>query len=375
MTSSSLSFDQRATPADQRITPRPTPRRPHRQLTDYAELLGRVQAQGLMERRYRAYAVKGGVLVAAFAAVWAGFFLLGESWLQLGVAAVFGVVLAQFGFLGHEAAHRQILRSGPRNETLARVVAGLFCGMSSTWWARKHTRHHLTPNQIGKDPDIEPSVLHFYPTPAAPPRSRVMVFLRAHQGWWFFPILMLEGLHLHIQGFRTVLGRDPVAHRWTELGLMSVRMGGYLAVLLIFLPVGLAAAFLGVQMAVLGVYLGCTFAPSHKGMPILPKEAKIDFLRRQVLMSRNITGSQLTTLAMGGLNYQIEHHLFPSMPGPNLRHAQVMIREFCRQRGVSYTETSLFASYGIVVRYLNRVGLQGELDTFHCPMVAAHRPV
>ncbi len=366
MTSLSIPREQRAVSAGAR--------RPRRVLTDYAELLGRVQAQGLMERRYAAYAIKGGLLLAAFAGVWCAFFLLGESWLQLVIAAVFGVVLAQFGFLGHDAAHRQILRSGPRNETLARVVAGLFCGMSSTWWARKHTRHHLAPNQIGKDPDIDPSVLHFYPTETVP-RSRVLAFLRAHQGWWFFPILMFEGLHLHVQGFRTVLGRSPITHRWTELGFMAARMGGYVAVLLIFLPVGMAAAFLGVQLAVLGVYLGCTFAPSHKGMPILPPEAKIDFLRRQVLMSRNITGSHLTTFAMGGLNYQIEHHLFPSMPGPNLRHARTTIREFCQQRGVTYTETSLLTSYGIVIRYLNRVGLRGELDSFQCPIIAAHRPI
>ena len=91
-------------------------------------------------------------------------------------------------------------------------------------------------------------------------------------------------------------------------------------------------------------------------------------------MSRNITGSHLTTIVMGGLNYQIEHHPFPSMPGPNLRRAQVTIRDFCRQRGVVYTETSLLESYGIVVRYLNRVGLHGEIDTFHCPVVAACQP-
>ena len=102
-------------------------------MTDYAELLGRIQAQGLMERRYLYYPVKISLLLASFVAVWCGFFLVGDSWLQLAVAAVFGIVLAQLGFLGHDAAHRQIVRSGPRNEALARVVGGLSCGTSSTW--------------------------------------------------------------------------------------------------------------------------------------------------------------------------------------------------------------------------------------------------
>ena len=119
-----------------------------------------------------------------------------------------------------------------------------------------------------------------------------------------------------------------------------------------------AAAFLGVQLAVVGVYLGCTFAPNHKGMPVLPPEARPDFLRRQVLTSRNISGNRLTSFLMGGLNYQIEHHLFPSMPRPNLRRAQRIVRPFCTANSVTYTETTLRRFYGIVIRHLNQVGLR-----------------
>jgi fatty acid desaturase len=89
-------------------------------------------------------------------------------------------------------------------------------------------------------------------------------------------------------------------------------------------------------------------------------------------MSRNIRGGRVTDFMMGGLNYQIEHHLFPSMPRPNLRHVQPMVREHCARHGISYTETSLVGSYAIVVRYLNRVGI-GERDPFTCPLVQAAR--
>ena len=79
-------------------------------------------------------------------------------------------------------------------------------------------------------------------------------------------------------------------------------------------------------------------------MPVVGEDEKLDFLRRQVLTSRNIRGSLLTDLALGGLNYQIEHHLFSSMPRPSLRHAQAPVREFCAQRGIPYVETGLLAS-------------------------------
>lgn len=343
-----------------------------REQNDYATLLRSVQDLGLLQRRYRYYAVKGAGLAAAVAAVWVAFTFVGDSWIQLAVAAALGVVLTHVAFLTHDAAHRQIFRSGPANEWLATCLGTLVMGMSTAWWQRKHTKHHANPNQIGKDPDIKPTVVAFYPEPDRH-RSRIVAFLIRHQGWWFFPILTLEGLNLHAQSIITLVGRSPVKRRRTELTMMALRWAAYLAVLFLVLSPGIAAAFLGVQLMVFGVYMGCTFAPSHKGMPIVPQDAKIDFFRRQVLMSRNITGPEIMTFAMGGLNYQIEHHLFPSMPRPNLRRARAIVKPFCRQRDVPYAESSLLGAYAIVVRYLNRVGL-GARDPFECPVVANLRP-
>ena len=112
---------------------------------------------------------------------------------------------------------------------------------------------------------------------------------------------------------------------------------------LVLLPPGKAVAFFGVQMAVFGLCLGGSFAPSHKGMPIVPPTAKIDFLRRQVLTSRNVRGSILVDFLMGGLDYQIEHHLFPSMPRPNLKRAQPIVRAYCAEHGVPYAEVGLLS--------------------------------
>ncbi|WP_084500083.1 fatty acid desaturase [Brevibacterium album] len=137
-----------------------------------------------------------------------------------------------------------------------------------------------------------------------------------------------------------------------------------------------AAVLFGVlftQLAVFGVYMGASFAPKHKGMPLLPADAEVDFLRRQVLTSRSIRGGLLVDWAMGGLNHQIEHHLFPRMPSMNLRRVRPIVREFCVERGIPYTETGLVRAYGSVIRYLNDVGL-GRSDPLECPVVAQFRP-
>ncbi len=148
---------------------------------------------------------------------------------------------------------------------------------------------------------------------------------------------------------------------------MVTRLVGYVAVVAWFLPLGMAAAFIGIQMAVFGICLGASFAPAHKGMPMIPAAMRLDFFRRQVLVSRNVHGHWLTDIAMGGLNYQIEHHLFPSMPRCNLKRAQPIVREHCERVGIPYTEVGLVRSYAMVVGYLNHVGLRAR-DPFDCPL-------
>ncbi|MFL6065869.1 MAG: fatty acid desaturase family protein [Friedmanniella sp.] len=322
-----------------------------------------------MRRRYGYYWTKlvgAAVLLAAWAV---GFVALGDTWWQLASAVLLSVLLTQTAFLGHDAAHRQIFKSGRWNDWVSLVVANLFVGLSYGWWQSKHTRHHASPNQVGADPDIDLPVIAFTPEAANRRRTRLGRWLVAHQGWYFFPTLLLEGVSLHADGLIRVLGRGPLKRRWLELTLLTVRLGGLVTLVFLVLPPGKAVAFLAVQLAVFGLYMGGAFAPNHVGMPLVSARLKLDFLRRQVLMSRNVSGGRGVAILMGGLNYQVEHHLFPSMARPHLRRVQPLVEAHCRAMGVPYTQTTLWRSYGIVVRYLNTVGLKGR-DPFLCPLVA-----
>ncbi|GEN79880.1 fatty acid desaturase family protein [Actinotalea fermentans] len=363
--------------SDTRTTTTPTPvgdgTRPlDRQVSEYTDLAQAVRAAGLLERRLGYYWSWFVGLTAGLVGLAVLFVVMGPTWWQLGIAAVLAVLLGQVMFLGHDAAHRQIFASGRWNDWSSLVIANLYAGMSYGWWQHKHSRHHAKPNQVGADPDIDPDVIVFHTTELERPRTGVRGWLTQRQGWLFFPLLLLEGLNLHVSGVKTIFGRGPVKRRPVEIAFITLRLGGYLALVFWVLPVGMAFAFLGVQLGIFGVYMGAVFAPNHKGMPIVPRDARIDFLRRQVLMSRNIRGGRVTDVAMGGLNYQIEHHLFPSMPRPNLRRAQPIVREFCAAHRVHYTETSLARSYAIVIRYLNAVGLAAR-DPFQCPLAAEYR--
>jgi fatty acid desaturase len=338
--------------------------------TEYSALLRTVRDAGLLRRRTGFYYGFFGILMLALGGVGLGVVLIGDSWFQLLMAAALGIILTQFGFLAHEASHRQVFTSGKVNDVAGRILANLFVGISYSWWMTKHSRHHANPNIVGKDPDIARDFVSFTETDAAEARGPYAWFTR-RQGYLFFPVLVFEGLNLHITGFRTVFGRGKVDKRWLELSMLFLRLGAYVAVVFLLLSPGMAFAFIGVQLAVFGVYMGSSFAPNHKGMPILPKDTKVDFLRRQVLTSRNIRGNWMIDTMLGGLNHQVEHHLFPNMARPNLKQARLIAKEYCDANDIAYTETTLFESYGIVIRYLNRVGLSAGGDPFDCPAAAA----
>jgi fatty acid desaturase len=118
---------------------------------------------------------------------------------------------------------------------------------------------------------------------------------------------------------------------------------------------GKAVVFILVHQALFGLHLGMAFAPNHKGMPMPGPGERWDHLRKQVLTSRNVRGGPVTDWFLGGLNYQVEHHLFPSVPRPNLRKIQPMVREHCVKVGLPYTETGLVESYRLALRHLHDV--------------------
>ena len=338
----------------------------------YTKVSQVVRETGLLERTPWFYITVGIAIALGFGGAITAFVLLGDSWFQLIVAAFLGILFTQVAFLSHEAAHRTILTSGRANDTLGLILGNGIVGMSRDWWGSKHTRHHANPNRVSKDPDIEVDTIRFLEADAEKV-SGPMSLITRHQGWLFFPLLTLEGLNLHYLAFRHLLDfSHPVKGRWLELGLLVLRFALVLTPVFLFLPLGMAFAFIGVQMAVFGIYMGAAFAPNHKGMPIIDADAKLDFFTKQVRTSRNVSGGWWATWLMGGLNYQIEHHLFPSMPRMHLAQARQIAKDYCASLDVPYTETTLLKSYGIVIRYLNDVGLAAR-DPFECGLVQKFR--
>jgi fatty acid desaturase len=264
------------------------------------------------------------------------------------------VIFAWTGFLAHDAGHKQVFRTRRANDLAGVLHGNLALGLAFNWWCDKHHRHHANPNTEGLDPDIDIAVVVFTPAQGAARRGLRRLIAR-HQAALFFPMLLLEAVSLHVQGV-IAIAVPGYRQRGREAALFAVHVVAYAGMVFLVLPPLKAVVFVVVQQGLLGLYLGCAFAPNHKGMPILTADDQTDFLRRQVLTARNVRGGRLLDLALGGLNYQIEHHLFPSMPRSKLRRARPIVRDFCAEVGIAYVETGLFDSYGRVLGHLHTVG-------------------
>ncbi|MGW6535282.1 fatty acid desaturase family protein [Streptomyces sp. NPDC055051] len=343
--------------------PAPAPAaRPRRAGSEFSPLLRVVKEQGLLDHRPGWYARDIGLTFLGLVAVAAVLLLAGPSWWSVLLAVPLAVLSARAAFLAHDAGHAQITADRRAGRAIQLLHANLLLGMSREWWNDKHNRHHAHPNHLDKDPDVAADVLVFAEHQTAG-RTGPRAFLTRHQALLFFPLTTLEALALKLYGVQALLAKDGPyrtrSERLTEGALLLLHFTGYATLLLVALTPAQALVLALVHQMLLGFHLGMAFAPNHKGMERPDQHADGDswgHLRRQVLTSRNIRGGALTDWFLGGLNYQVEHHLFPSMPRPHLRLAQPAVRAHCRALGIPYTETGFADSYRQALGHLHEVG-------------------
>ncbi len=320
---------------------------------EYLQLRRRMAKLGLLDRQYLHYTVNVGGMLAALAVGIAVVVAFDQFWVQMLNAVFLAIVFAQFGFIGHDSGHRQIFHSAFKND-LVMLLAGLVTGMAPSWWQDKHGAHHRNPNQLGLDSDIEVSVFAFTEEQALESRGFLRILVR-YQAFLFYPMLLLTSLSLVGGGLVFLVRRKRVRYPIAEVTLIVAGIALYAGILFVFLPPWQAALFIVVHRALAGLHMGAVFAPNHKGMPVLERGTKLDYLRQQALTSRDVIPNPVIDFAYGGLNYQIEHHLFPNMPRNRLRGAREVVKTFCKERGIPYHETGFWRSHVEILGYMHEV--------------------
>ena len=180
-------------------------------------------------------------------------------------------------------------------------------------------------------------------------------FVVKYQAALIFPLSLLQALSMHRSSIEFLVEKKA-KNTWTESLMIVAHFVLYLGLLFTALEPLQAVLFIAVHRGLFGMYMVSIFAPNHKAMPVLDRDSQLDFLHRQVLTSRNVIAHPITDFWYGGLNYQIEHHLFPSMPRNKLREVQAIVKDFCRAHSIAYHETSVVRSYQEIQQHLHEVG-------------------
>ncbi len=321
--------------------------------SDYAELKAQVKQAGLLEKQVPYYLGVAGTLLALMGLSFYVAVTLELLWVQVLNGAFMAVVFAQLGFYAHDAGHLQIFRSPHRNY-LAMLGVGFLMGLSPSWWLDKHNNHHVNPNDVELDLDINLPIIAFNREQADSKRGLARLIVK-YQAFLFFPFLLVEALSIRADSAQFILRGKNVKYRWAEALAIAGHFAIYFWLVFQFMNPMSAMVFVLTHQALIGVYMGSVFAPNHKGMLLVDRSTKLDFLRRQVLTSRNIRGNPFVDFLYGGLNYQIEHHLFPTIPRNKLASVRPIVRRFCREKNVPYHETGVITSWREVLGHLNKV--------------------
>ncbi len=260
-------------------------------------------------------------------------------WAIAPLIALAGILSTTAAMLGHEGSHRSFSASPARNALLVHLVFPLFGGLSARYWREKHDRlHHGHPNVDGRDPDIQP--FPFVSSREGHERCGPLRrwFHRHFQPWAFWPMSTLMSVGMRRSSVLFLV--DDVRRRglnrsWLlDAGCLTAHYTGWLLVpSLVWGPLVAFGVYAGVWLVV-GVLLAMIFAPAHIGLPVV-NDQHHDWLH-QLETTRNLELPRAVSWFFVGLDYQIEHHLFPRIPHQHLPRAAAITAAWCRRHQLPY---------------------------------------
>lgn len=330
-----------------------TPKLPQKDAAKiYAKLKNEITAAGILDRDYFYYTIVG---IFAFGGFFLSLYFITISSSFAGVllsSLSFSFFTIQFGGIFHDASHRAIFKSAKNNDIIG-YIACAPVAYTYRKWLENHSKHHSNPNEEDVDPDIMRPMFSFS-NKQMKSKKGMYLSLSKIQVFLYYPIGTLTSVFMQITNIVYFIKEHKKTRLWEKLLYFVGIIFWTIVPAAIFDPQKALTIYLTVY-AVTGFYIFNIFAPNHKGMPLVKKGQKVSFLEQQLTTSRTVKGSFLLDNVFIGLNYQIEHHLFPNCPRNKLKMITPYIKKLCKENGLEYTETGLIESNKIILEDLNRV--------------------
>lgn len=250
------------------------------------------------------------------------------------------LLMAQFAFIAHDAGHSAISRNRSVNRALGQLCMTLVTGQAFDEWRTRHLAHHQFCQHEEKDPDMEVNFVASLTEKSALKKGFWGRFLTRHQG------LSIWGLSLFFSLNQRYLSQ------WSVLkNLRRYKLDGFVLILHFAIWIGVPHLLLDVSISktllayllpplLLGPYFAAIFWVNHIGMPLIDDIDGFSFIEHQALTSRNISNPPALNWFFGGLNFQIEHHLFPRIPSSKLGDVKSIVRCQFARHGIPYNEVT-----------------------------------
>ena len=288
-------------------------------------------------------------------------------------AVLMGLFWQQYAGLGHDLGHTSVSKSFSDDHWYGSVIGASLTGLSTAWWKSSHNTHHVVPNSVENDPDIQHMPIlaiseHVIEGPYWSTYhdkmfslDSVAAFLVGYQHLLFFPLMSLARFNLYAQGLIFLITRTDnlkTPFRRHELVcILGIFLVWYLAVALT-LPtwtervvwVLLSHAFTALLhfQIVISHWSRETYRKSDETTNKKTDEdiSADDWYRLQLRTTMDISCPEWLDFLHIGLQFQTTHHLYPTLPRPNLRIATELVKEVCQKHGIEFCEKGFFAMMG-----------------------------
>ncbi|GMT23456.1 hypothetical protein PFISCL1PPCAC_14753, partial [Pristionchus fissidentatus] len=282
-------------------------------------------------------------------------------------AVVLGLAWQQLGWIAHEFCHQQPFKDRSMNDTFAIVLANFAQGLSRDWWKDKHNTHHAATNVVDQDGDIEVVPLFSFIRAdllkyKAPIEKFILKFI-PYQHLYFtlaLPLIRYSWVAQSIQFAFTEQTSSYRVYRRNALGeqLGLVAHWAVIGLQLYYMPDNWTRFwYFLISQSLCGLLLGHVVTYSHNSVDKYPANSRIlnNFACLQILTTRNMAPSRFIDWFWGGLNYQVEHHLFPTMPRCYLNECSKLVKAFCKENGLEYLVDDYMTGYAINLKQLENI--------------------
>ncbi|KAL3829703.1 hypothetical protein ACJIZ3_018505 [Penstemon smallii] len=338
---------------------------------DYRNLVNQMIKNGVFENKGHGVIYSCCFIVVLFSLCLYGVLCCNNFWVHMLSGILLGFGWIQVTYLGHDSGHYQIMTTRGFNK-LAQILAGnCLTGISIAWWKWTHNAHHVACNSLDYDPDLQhlpffavsKSLFHdltsrFY--------GRELTFdwfarfFVSIQHFTFYPVMCVGRCNLYIQTFLLLFSKRKVPDRaynilgifvfWTWFPLLVSYLPNWNERVLFVLVSFCVTAIQHVQFC-LNHFAANVYVGAPKGN---------DWFEKQTSGTIDIACSSWMDWFFGGLQFQLEHHLFPRLPRSQLRKISPAVQELCKKHNLPYRSLSFLEANVWTIKTLRTAALEAR---------------